>query len=85
MADAANGSAVSTSFYSSKENLNQLCNMLRSNGPTVKEAILRQGEKRVYYLKGEKLLNFLTAPKKGRWDEKLPRLGSREEAIAVCR
>lgn len=73
-------------FYTEKVNLDKLCNMLRSGkGPTVKEAILRQGEKRVYYLKGEKLLNFLTVPKKGRWDEKLPRLPSREAAFAVCR
>merc|ERR1719183_3002920 len=59
--------------------------MLRSAGPSVKEAVLVQGEKRVYYLKGERLLGFLTAPKKGRWDEKLPRIGGREEAIKVCR
>jgi len=79
--------ALASSFYSasSKKNLDLLCNMLRSTGPPVKEAVLRQGEKRVYYLKGERLLNFLVAPKMGRWDEKLPRVQGREEAIKLCR
>jgi len=35
---------------------------------------------------GEKLVNFLAEPKKGvKWPAKLPRVGSRLEAIAICK
>lgn len=35
---------------------------------------------------GEKLVNFLVEPKKGtKWPSKLPRLNSRQDAIAVCK
>jgi translocation protein SEC62 len=40
------------SFYDQEENLQKLCNFLRSNeGPPVREALLM--DKRVHYLKGE--------------------------------
>jgi len=43
-------------------------------------------DKRVLYLKGEKLVNFLVEPKKGtKWPANLPRFTSRHEAIAVCK
>jgi len=73
------------SFYEEEENLKQLCNFLRSDmGPPVREAI--EMDKRVYYLKGEKLVNFLVEPKKGaKWPNTLPRFKSRQEAIAVCK
>lgn len=73
------------SFYEIEENLSKLCDFLRSGeGPSVREAM--QMDKRVYYLKGEKLVNFLVEPKKGvKWPSKLPRVGSRIEAIAICK
>lgn len=73
------------SFYEEEENLKVLCNFLRSNdGPPVREAI--EMEKRVQYLKGEKLVNFLVEPKKGtKWPTTLPKFTSREEAIEVCK
>lgn len=47
--DDANGGS---SFYEEEENLQKLCDFLRSaEGPAVREAI--EMEKRVYYLKGE--------------------------------
>lgn len=72
-------------FYEDVENLKKLCNFLRSNeGPPVREAV--EMEKRVHYLKGEKLVNFLVEPKKGtKWPKDLPRFESRPEAIAVCK
>ena len=43
----------------------------------------------VYHLSiiiGEKLVNFLTEPKKGtKWPKNLPRFDSRQDAIAVCK
>lgn len=43
-------------------------------------------DKRVYYLKGEKLVNFMVEPKKGtNWPKKLPRFKTRQQAIAVCK
>lgn len=74
-----------TSFYEVEENLAKLCDFLRSNeGPTVREAI--EMDKRVYYLKGEKLVNFLVEPKKGTtWPTTLPRVSSRLEAINICK
>eukprot|EP00543_Licmophora_paradoxa_P014634 CAMPEP_0202458314 /NCGR_PEP_ID=MMETSP1360-20130828/24459_1 /ASSEMBLY_ACC=CAM_ASM_000848 /TAXON_ID=515479 /ORGANISM="Licmophora paradoxa, Strain CCMP2313" /LENGTH=325 /DNA_ID=CAMNT_0049078809 /DNA_START=12 /DNA_END=989 /DNA_ORIENTATION=- len=74
-----------TSFYDDEENLKKLCDFLRSKeGPPVREAVLM--EKRVHYLKGEKLVNFLAEPKKGvKWPAKLPRFSDRQEAIAVCK
>jgi len=91
---ATNGTAVKAepvkeekekSFYEKEENLVKLCEFLRSNdGPAVREAVLN--DKRVYYLKGEKLVNFLVEPKKGcKWPKKLPRFKERHEAIAVCK
>mmetsp|Transcript_6655 Transcript_6655/g.16604 ORF Transcript_6655/g.16604 Transcript_6655/m.16604 type:complete len:326 (+) Transcript_6655:23-1000(+) len=73
------------SFYEDVENLKKLCNFLHtSEGPRVREALLM--EKRVTYLKGEKLVNFLAEPKRGvKWPKDLPRFESRQEAIAVCR
>uniref|UniRef100_A0A6U3TY49 Translocation protein SEC62 n=1 Tax=Ditylum brightwellii TaxID=49249 RepID=A0A6U3TY49_9STRA len=78
-------SAEELTFYEDEENLKKLCNFLRSTeGPPVREAI--EMDKRVYYLKGEKLVNFLVEPKKGtKWPAKLPRFQDRQEAIAVCR
>jgi translocation protein SEC62 len=72
-------------FYEEVENLQKLCDFLRSNdGPPVREAV--EMDKRVHYLKGEKLVNFLAEPKKGtKWPEKLPKFSSRHEAIAVCK
>ena len=38
------------------------------------------------HLIGEKLINFLSEPKKGtKWPDRLPRFASRQEAIAVCK
>jgi translocation protein SEC62 len=73
------------SFYESIENLKKLCNFLRSSdGPLVREAI--EMDKRVYYLKGEKLVTFLLEGKKGsKWPKDLPRFKSRNEAIFVCK
>jgi len=35
---------------------------------------------------GEKLVNFLIEPTKGtKWPSKLPKIGSRPEAIAICK
>jgi len=73
------------SFYEIEENLVKLCEFLRSNeGPAVREAV--EMDKRVYYLKGEKLVNFMVEPKKGsKWPKNLPRFKERHEAIAVCK
>lgn len=75
----------SVSFYEKEENLKELCNFLRGNdGPAVREAI--EMDKRVYYLKGEKLVNFMVEPKKGtKWPKGLPKFKTRQEAIAVCK
>lgn len=72
-------------FYEEEKNLVKLCEFLRSNeGPAVREAV--EMDKRVYYLKGEKLVNFMVEPKKGsKWPKNLPRLKERHEAIAVCK
>lgn len=74
-----------TSFYDEVENLKKLCNFLRSTeGPPVREAV--EMDKRVYYIKGEKLVNFLVQPKKGtKWPKNLPKFKARQEAIAVCK
>jgi len=73
------------SFYDDIENVMKLCDFLRSReGPPVREALLM--EKRVHYLKGEKLVNFLVEPKKGtKWPTNLPRFKNRQEAIALCK
>eukprot|EP00536_Pseudo-nitzschia_multiseries_P005540 jgi/Psemu1/254577/estExt_Genewise1Plus.C_1040036 len=73
------------SFYEDIENLKKLCDFLHtSEGPRVREALLL--EKRVTYLKGEKLVNFLAEPKRGvKWPKNLPRFESRQDAIAVCK
>lgn len=40
----------------------------------------------LYIITGEKLVNFLTEPKKGtKWPKNLPRFDSRQDAIAVCK
>jgi translocation protein SEC62 len=72
-------------FYEDEENLKKLCNFLRSNeGVPVREAI--EMDKRVYYLKGEKLVNFLVEPKKGtKWPSNLPRFENRTQATAVAK
>mmetsp|Transcript_31169 Transcript_31169/g.47162 ORF Transcript_31169/g.47162 Transcript_31169/m.47162 type:complete len:326 (+) Transcript_31169:63-1040(+) len=80
-----NGENGISAFYEEDENLKKLCNFLRSaEGPAVREAI--EMEKRVYYLKGEKLVNFMVEPKKGtKWPSNLPRFESRQQAITVCK
>ena len=72
-------------FYDNVDNLKLLCDFLRGrHGPPVREALLM--EKRVHYLKGEKLVNFLLEPKKGtKWPSKLPKFANRQAAIAVCK
>jgi len=72
-------------FYENEKNIDKLCDFLRSNdGPVVREAV--EMDKRVYYLKGEKLVNFLFEPKKGvKWPKSLPRFKSRQDAIDVCK
>lgn len=79
----ANG--TTKAFYEDEKNLNKLCNFLRSSeGPAVREAVMM--DKRVYYIKGEKLVNFMVEPKKGtKWPKELPRFTSRPDAIAVCK
>lgn len=83
--ETVDATAEPQSFYEDEENLAKLCDFLRSKeGPPVREAT--QMDKRVYYLKGEKLVNFLVEPKKGtKWPSNLPRFESRTEAIAVCK
>lgn len=73
------------SFYEDLDNLKELCNFLRSSdGPAVREAI--EMDKRVYYLKGEKLVSFMVEPRKGtKWPKKLPKFKTRQEATAVCK
>lgn len=87
---ATNGSTTKKeekepSFYDDEENQKKLCDFLRSReGPGIREALLM--EKRVHYLKGEKLVNFMVEPKKGtKWPTNLPRFENRQDAIAVCR
>lgn len=77
--------ATSDGFYNDLGNLKKLCNFLRGReGPAVREALLM--EKRVYYLKGEKLVNFLVEPKKGtKWPSNLPKFESRPQAIQVAK
>ncbi|EJK69567.1 hypothetical protein THAOC_09161 [Thalassiosira oceanica] len=78
----ANGSRE---FYDDDKNLMKLCDFLRSTeGPPVREAV--EMDKRVYYIKGEKLVNFMVEPKKGtKWPKELPKFSSRPEAIAICK
>jgi len=85
---SANGKAAeaeTANFYDDIENLKKLCNFLRSKeGPAVREAV--QTDKRVYYFKGDKLVNFLVETKKGvKWPTNLPRIKTRPEAIALCK
>lgn len=82
MASATNGSG---GFYEDVEHLKKLCDFLRGRqGPPIREALLM--EKRVQYLKGEKLVSFLVEPKKGtKWPTNLPRFSSRLEAITTCK
>lgn len=77
--------ADAVSFYEDEKNLKKLCDFLRSSeGPPVREAI--EMDKRVYYLKGEKLVNFMVEPKKGtKWPKDLPKFKTRQEAITICK
>ncbi|GMH94349.1 hypothetical protein TL16_g12882 [Triparma laevis f. inornata] len=70
-------------FYKTPENLTLLCSHLRSpSGPPSRESILIS--KRVLYLKGEKLLTYLTdRPKK--WPRKFPKIEDRLSAGEVAR
>lgn len=72
-------------FYDDEKHLMKLCDFLRSSeGPPVREAI--EMDKRVYYIKGEKLVNFMVEPKKGiKWPKDLTKFKSRSDAIAVCK
>jgi translocation protein SEC62 len=85
MAASDGKEAEKTGFYDQVENLKKLCNFLRSTeGPKVREAV--EMDKRVYYLKGEKLIDFLVTPKKGtKWPKSLPKFKTRQEAISVCK
>ena len=48
-----NGTAKEGSYWEKDENLNKLCDFLRSNeGPAVREAVEERIEKRVHYIKG---------------------------------
>jgi len=82
---APSSTTDAASFYEDEKNLKLLCDFLRSSeGPAVREAI--EMDKRVYYLKGEKLVNFMVEPKKGaKWPKDLPKFKTRQEAIAVCK
>mmetsp|Transcript_16346 Transcript_16346/g.29536 ORF Transcript_16346/g.29536 Transcript_16346/m.29536 type:complete len:326 (-) Transcript_16346:112-1089(-) len=83
-ATGENGSSAKE-FYEDEKQLMKLCDFLRSSeGPPVREAI--EMDKRVYYIKGEKLVNFMVEPKKGtKWPKELPKFNSRPDAIAVCK
>jgi len=85
MAPTNGTSSDAKSYYDKEENLAKLCDFLRSkHGPSVREAV--EMDKRVYYLKGEKLVNFLMEPKKGtKWPSNLPRIAGRPEAIGICK
>lgn len=85
MASKTSTSNGQPSFYEVEENLMKLCDFLRStDGPAVREAV--EMDKRVYYLKGEKLVNYMLEPRKGaKWPPKLPKIQSRQEAIAICK
>jgi len=74
-----------SSAYGDIEQQKKLCDFLRSReGPPVREALLN--ERRVHYLKGEKLVNFLVEPKKGtKWPSNLPKFESRQDAVLVCK
>jgi len=81
------GEKAATSYWEELENLNRLCDFLRSSeGVVVREAVEERIEKRVHYMKGEKLVNFLAEPKKKvNWPDKIPKFKSRQEAIDVCK
>eukprot|EP00566_Odontella_aurita_P018621 CAMPEP_0113555196 /NCGR_PEP_ID=MMETSP0015_2-20120614/16578_1 /TAXON_ID=2838 /ORGANISM="Odontella" /LENGTH=331 /DNA_ID=CAMNT_0000456437 /DNA_START=642 /DNA_END=1637 /DNA_ORIENTATION=+ /assembly_acc=CAM_ASM_000160 len=76
---------VQSSFYEDEEHLKKLCDFLRGKeGAPVREAI--EMDKRVHYIKGEKLVDFLVEPKKGsKWPPNLPRFKTRQEANTVCK
>lgn len=78
-------SSEDSAFYDDIANLKKLCNFLRGpDGPKVREAV--EMDKRVLYLKGEKLVSFMAEPKKEvKWPKDLPRFKSRQEATAVCK
>jgi hypothetical protein len=85
MAVASETNGDGGGYYDDVDHLKKLCDFLRSRqGPPIREALLM--EKRVQYLKGEKLINFLVEPKKGtKWPTNLPRFASRLEAISACK
>lgn len=74
-------------YWENEENLKKLCDFLRSqDGAAVREAVEERIEKRVHYIKGEKLVTFLAEPKKKtKWPDDIPRFKSRPEALAVCK
>ena len=80
------------SFYSKEENLSHLCEFLRGNdGPKNREAVMVFGhhEKRVLYLKGDKLLTFLVEgmrpdQQSSKWPRSLPRIPTRSLASKVA-
>lgn len=78
-------SSQTVTFYEDVENLKKLCNFLVSpEGPPVREAV--EMDKRVRYLRGEKLVSFMVEPKRGtKWPKDLPKFKTRPEAIAVCK
>jgi len=71
-------------FYDNEKGLNALCAHLRGkDGPSVREAVL--SDKRVLYLKGEKLVTAMVEPKKGKWPKNLPRISDRTDAIKIAK
>jgi translocation protein SEC62 len=67
--------------------LSKLCNYLRSsNGPPVREAVMR--EKRVQYIKGPKLVTFLSdggGKSKKKWPKGCQKFPDRTDAINFCK
>ncbi|KAL7562689.1 hypothetical protein ACA910_006376 [Epithemia clementina (nom. ined.)] len=84
---SSSGSSLSKTveFYQELNNQKQLCNFLRSRqGPKLREAVC-MGQ-RVYYIKGEKLVDFLHEPKKGtKWPKNMPRFENRQEVLLTCK
>ncbi|GMI46122.1 hypothetical protein TrCOL_g12754 [Triparma columacea] len=71
-------------FYDEPKGLIALCVYLRSkDGPSVREAVL--SDKRVLYLKGEKLITSMVEPKKGKWPKNLPKITDRTDAVKIAR
>mmetsp|Transcript_18007 Transcript_18007/g.37482 ORF Transcript_18007/g.37482 Transcript_18007/m.37482 type:complete len:310 (+) Transcript_18007:70-999(+) len=71
-------------FYDTDKGLTKLCTFLRStDGPSVREAVL--ADKRVLYLKGEKLIAAMCEPKKGKWPKSLPKITDRTDACKIAK